>query len=655
MCSNKFWGLLALFSCTNEDLESLTTYTVSVDDLSSRLQDLFYFGDELTGYKSGREVYFQLSNQWETAITELVRNGKVNILDAAIFFFKNEQFDNAIFARVLVSRFTQALRVPETVINRIFEWDYNEKLLIQIENDYPSSIVLELYKAELEIDNDNVTMSFENPFTISSHPGELKRAPFVQTLYSGSAIQEIILLTDFDIDEYYPRESDELATTSLNNSIHDLNVIFYGPPGTGKTYHLKNSYFDQFSTKESSLTEDQNFINVAQDLSWWQSIALALLDKNHVKVSELMENRWLKEKIKNTNSKNVRATIWGNLQTHTIESSETVNVKGRQAPNIFDKSENSIWQVNKEEIENHAPELFDIKDSVDNFKPTADKEIKRYVFTTFHQAFTYEDFIEGIKPVMDEGESDNLDYKIIDGVFKRIARRAEQDLDNAYAIFIDEINRGNIAQIFGELITLIEGDKRSGMPDALEVTLPYSKQKFSVPPNLSIIGTMNTADRSVEALDTALRRRFSFKEMMPDPTLLKDISWNEIAIAEVLEKINQRIEVLVDRDHTIGHSYFLKLRNSVDKEADLRQIFRDKIIPLLQEYFFNDYGKIQLVLGEGFVQRKHIQNFDFAISDSEIETSDYRDKAIYQIQDPENLESALQILLGNDKSESENE
>lgn len=173
-----------------------------------------------------------------------------------------------------------------------------------------------------------------------------------------------------------------------------------------------------------------------------------------------------------------------------------------------------------------------------------------------------------------------------------------------YVLIMDEINRGNISSIFGELITLIEDDKRLGSKESIEVILPYSKENFGVPPNLYLIGTMNTADRSVEALDTALRRRFSFTEMKSDPQVLLTAHDNGGTIAEtninlisMLETINKRIELLVDKDHQIGHSYFI----SVNTLPDLRYTFKNKIIPLLEEYFYGDFGKIGLVLGDRFV------------------------------------------------------
>jgi 5-methylcytosine-specific restriction protein B len=181
-------------------------------------------------------------------------------------------------------------------------------------------------------------------------------------------------------------------------------------------------------------------------------------------------------------------------------------------------------------------------------------------------------------------------------------RKEEYKGKNAkpFVLIIDEINRGNVSQIFGEIITLIEKDKRLGNDEALEVTLPYSKEKFGVPPNIYIMGTMNTADRSVEALDTALRRRFSFVEMAPryDLEQLQKEIIEGVSLSSLLQQINRRIEKLLDKDHMIGHSYFLCVKNV----QELQQVFRNNIIPLLQEYFYGDIGKIALVLDTGFFE-----------------------------------------------------
>ncbi|MEK4713571.1 McrB family protein [Sporosarcina sp. FSL K6-5500] len=166
-----------------------------------------------------------------------------------------------------------------------------------------------------------------------------------------------------------------------------------------------------------------------------------------------------------------------------------------------------------------------------------------------------------------------------------------------YVFIIDEINRGNISKILGELITLIEPTKRLGAPESMKVRLPYSKEEFGVPQNVYLLGTMNTADRSIAMMDTALRRRFRFIEMMPDVQLLKEIKVGNINIQKMVDTINKRIEVLYDREHTIGHAYFMGLKSEPTIE-NLENIFKNAIIPLLQEYFYEDYSKIQLVLGD---------------------------------------------------------
>lgn len=178
----------------------------------------------------------------------------------------------------------------------------------------------------------------------------------------------------------------------------------------------------------------------------------------------------------------------------------------------------------------------------------------------------------------------------------------QPDALEPFVLIIDEINRGNVSRIFGELITLIEPSKRAGADEALEVLLPYSKERFSVPENLYLIGTMNTADRSLAGLDIALRRRFTFREMPPRPDLLDDISVRGINIGELLRSMNDRIEVLLDRDHRLGHAYFMPLSKDELTQDErmhlLEQIFRNQVLPLLQEYFFEDWQRIHWVLND---------------------------------------------------------
>ena len=300
------------------------------------------------------------------------------------------------------------------------------------------------------------------------------------------------------------------------------------------------------------------------------------------------------------------------------------------------------------------------KDAIDEFNKY--KVSRQIVFTTFHQSMSYEDFIEGIKPDL-TGKRKTLGYTIEPGLFKRISEEAAkpENEQKKYVLIIDEINRGNIANIFGELITLIEDDKRTTKWDktkyvnnkeAIKVKLPYSKkEEFGVPGNLYIIGTMNTADRSVEALDSALRRRFSFEEMMPKPELLESVTIDGLGmdktLKDLLSTINERIEVLKDREHQIGHSYFMKFVDETGKKKtvspdDLKSVFIDKIIPLLQEYFYGDYEKIQLVIGGVFVTSKETSKVNFA---GGVSYEDNLPEKIYSIEKNPNMANALEKLL----------
>jgi 5-methylcytosine-specific restriction protein B len=235
-----------------------------------------------------------------------------------------------------------------------------------------------------------------------------------------------------------------------------------------------------------------------------------------------------------------------------------------------------------------------------------------YEFIIFHQSYSYEDFVEGIRP---DTKSGALSYNVQPGVLRRICERARKDPSRRYAIFIDEINRGNIAKVFGELIMLIELDKRVRFDNTgtkthgLEVVLPYSGSLFGVPYNVDFIGTMNTADRSIALLDTALRRRFQFQELMPDSSLIEgyksgvilDDNGDEINLRQLLDTLNARLAHLLNRDRTLGHSYFTRVRTF----ADLRKVFAREIIPLLQEYFYDDWRQIRLVLADHNIDQEY--------------------------------------------------
>jgi Cdc6-like AAA superfamily ATPase len=466
--------------------------------------------------------------------------------------------------------------------------------------------------------------------------GILKEIPFTTEYKSatGKYLEALDLLK-----ENYPEFANR--KTNINEMNLSLNTILYGPPGTGKTYKLKNEFFEKFTDESSNQTEDEYLQELVGNYSWWEVIAASLYDLKTAKVPNISEHPILKAKVAVSSNKNVRATLWGTLQAHTIQECEHVNYTNRQAPLIFNKNENSDWEVIKENLEAEAPEIIELVVNSKNYKPVT-KEKKRYVFTTFHQSFSYEDFIEGIKPIIYEDEQNpergkQIIYDIKPGLFKKIVKEANEDRDNDYAIFIDEINRGNIANIFGELITLIEDDKRIDTANYIPAKLPYSNEDFGVPPNLYIIGTMNTADRSVEALDTALRRRFSFIEMNPEPSKLstEEFKCKGIDLEALLNAINNRIEKLLDKDYCIGHSYFMTVKNRQSPLEEIKIIFQNKILPLLQEYFYGDWGKILLVIGKEFVETKK-DSIKFLSTESYEDFEEYDEKPIYNFTTPSN-------------------
>jgi 5-methylcytosine-specific restriction protein B len=410
-------------------------------------------------------------------------------------------------------------------------------------------------------------------------------------------------------------DSDEDETPDSDAVRSPINRIYYGPPGTGKTYELSKLLKREYEQAMTSVSKEEwqnQFVGEKiVGLTWWEAAAAALYHLGgNASVDTLLDHPFMRAiaAAKSAN-KSVRNTVWGALQYHTIESSETVKMSKRMAPAVFDKLPDSSW-ILAGDWKDAAADLKRLVDEYDAGPPSAEY-IKRYSFVTFHQSYGYEEFVEGLRPVLDgDTATGEIQYEIRAGAFKDLCRKARSAPDQQFAMVIDEINRGNISKIFGELITLIEADKREGAVNAVSVTLPYSGESFSVPANVDIIGTMNTADRSLALLDTALRRRFEFVPVMPDARdepgaplggLRVSLGEQVIDVPRILDAINQRVEVLYDRDHCIGHAYFSALAQVPDGDerfVALQQVFSTRIFPLLEEYFFEDWQKIRLVLAD---------------------------------------------------------
>lgn len=379
------------------------------------------------------------------------------------------------------------------------------------------------------------------------------------------------------------------------------NLILYGPPGTGKTFRLLQ-LMKQYEDPASMVDEATWLQGVLSHVGWRPVIAATLHQLGgSAKVAVLLDHSWIKAKaIQRGRTDATPAMLWGYLQEHTPESVETVKAAVRRPPYLFTKSEDSVWRL-LPDWEQADPVSADLARTLKAGPRASTKTVKRYRTVTFHPSYNYEDFVRGIRPVVSDTTGE-AQFEPVNGVFKQLCDEARANPGRRFALFIDEINRGNIAKIFGELITLIEPDKRITVDSAnrvvrgVTVQLPGSdpevdsEAEFGVPDNVDIYGTMNTADRSVAMLDIALRRRFRFQEVEPDYTVLIQVA--DIDLPLLLRRLNDRLEYLLDRDHRVGHAYLCK----VDSLAQLQEVFARQVIPLLQEYFFDDLSKVALTL-----------------------------------------------------------
>jgi hypothetical protein len=486
--NNKLFGLLTLFVSTNniEEIQTNTTYRVDISDLSNQLQDLFYFGKDLREYNNNEFWYYRLSKQWETTVKELINDKKPNILDFSIFYFKNKRFEQSPNSKSLVKDIIDKFNISKSAIEIIFDLHYEDRNIELSEVDFSNDDLLTTYKQKHNLTSDYETISFDSHFLVKSHPSELSRGPYIQTLYSGMAIQELVLLTKFDLDKYYPKSQRNI---SITNGLAK-NIIFYGAPGTGKSH----------------------------------------------KINQIISDK--------------------------LERTERV---------------------------------------------------------TFHPEYDYSSFVGGYKPTMLDN---NIRYEFVPQAFTKIYVDAWNDLENDYYLVIEEINRGNCAEIFGDIFQLLDRENNYDITPSKELK-DYLIKEFSensntngskliLPPNLNILATMNTSDQSLFPMDSAFKRRwdweyipinYEFSDENNSSKFIVQISQNEgFSWLSFIKSVNDVIKENdnLGMDKCLGN-YFLKPENGI--------IEIDTFINKAVFYLWNDVFKDEIEEHNIFKERTTYEDF----------------------------------------------
>ena len=386
------------------------------------------------------------------------------------------------------------------------------------------------------------------------------------------------------------------------------NIIYTGVAGTGKTYRLLQMA-QQYTDYLPRINDKDLLGQLLHELSWRDVVCLIFLDfeskkQDLVKVPEIVNHEFFVSKAaQNSRDKNLSNTAWSVLQMHTPASSQTVSYKNRASQAYFDKDNSGAWYLLPESMDLLSELMQQLAEfqqaQCENNSQNQEFRQQRFSMVSFHQAYGYEEFVEGIRPVMAASShtthsSSQMSYAIQDGAFLKLCQRAANDPEQRYAMLIDEINRANVSRVFGELLSLIESDKRAGMANAMTVNLAYSGRTFSVPANVDIYATMNTQDHSLAPLDMALRRRFRFVDCPPQPELLPVISFNQesenvsseiinpaqtINLAKLLTGLNNRITQTLGAEAQLGHAFLW----SVDSLEQLQTVLTEQIIPQLAQ------------------------------------------------------------------------
>jgi len=430
-----------------------------------------------------------------------------------------------------------------------------------------------------------------------------------------------------------------------NNKIYSLNQILFGPPGTGKTYNTINKALEIIEGKSKEELDKEEREELKKRFDEYKK-------GGQIEMITFHQSYGYEEFVEG-----IKAITNENDEILYQNEDGIFKKKSNLAKKNYINSLDGIERIKdfdivfKEEILDKLEEKLKIKTSRTYFNIT-DINLTTIHFDKATGKSEHSLSIKTLKKMYDKRENDMIKGGMstyYESVLKilleksKIIKKEKTDSKN-YVLIIDEINRGNISKIFGELITLIEENKRIGNKEELKITLPYSGEEFGIPKNLYIIGTMNTADRSIALMDTALRRRFEFIEMMPKAEILNE-NIGGINLQKLLEKINQRIEYLYDRDHTIGHAYFMNIAT----KKDLDKIMKNKIIPLMQEYFYDDWEKIQIVLGD---HKKQLEKQDILKSEIEryqfIVSKEIKEKDILGFEHPDIENESVKYNINNE-------
>lgn len=620
--TNKFWGLLAIFKVINEKHSTITaneTYEIETSKISDILDGWFFFGDNKKNYTKN-SIYLRFSNTWIDVFSKITTKEKPNILDVAIFYFKDDEFEN-LNSNILINSFKMNLNLSDDFLNSNFNMNVSNAD-IELEENYSKKDFLDYFKESKLIELNYDTLSFSTPFLIVSKPSELKRAPFIQTLYSGTEIMELLLIADFDFDKYY--FSNDLKQN--RNIIFEDKVLYKIIFESFKYINHKYgelTVLNGFEEKNANI-EKRTYRGITLKKYFGFEIIVGLFEDelNEGKLKLSKTPRFVDEKI----------TILNNEFSYfTNQWNSIENGRGLTLANfnllLKDVSNSKLKIINQDQIYKLVSYKSSSRKKTENIiyygspgtgksyminQIIKDLDSNFYERITFHPEFDNASFVGSYRP---SSEKDGIKYKFIPQAFTNIYERAWNDLDNQYYLAIEEINRGNCAEIFGDIFQLLDRNSNYTVSPSNELKEHLNKVLINkdginnglrLPENLSILATMNTSDQSLFPMDSAFKRRWNWEYI---PICYDNIAQNESFMYKVnlsettsfswidfIKNVNAIIKTNqnLGMDKCIGN-YFIK---SDSKEISLNE-FVNKAIFYLWNDVFKDEDSSESIFEKG--------------------------------------------------------